>query len=117
MLPVMLLDQLSASNSVQWRPLLKIRTQIKHARAVLLLKINRMEFQLFDFDVHRDTPRPQLDTAKERGSTLRGVTLQGANVKDKGHGRGVSRSAALFSKGGCWMSNVTSLRVTIGLAL
>ena len=33
--------------------------EIEHAWTVLLLKINRMEFQLFDFDEHRGPPRPQ----------------------------------------------------------
>jgi len=80
---VMLFHQLGAPSSLHRGALMKIREQIDDARAVLFLKVERMKFQLMNFDEHRDTPRPQPDTAKDAEARSEAQLLQGAKLRIK----------------------------------
>src|SRR5271154_7174002 len=64
MFPVMLLDQLGASAGPQRGALPKIRAQIEGTRSDFLPEIYRMQFQLTDFDEHRDL-RALMDVAHD----------------------------------------------------
>ena len=92
MFAVMLFDQVGASFAFQLGTLMDVFAQIDDTRLKLFFKEDGLAFQLMDFDEHRYLRAPQTDTAKARGSTLSGVNLEGAILKNKGEGRGCQGS-------------------------
>jgi hypothetical protein len=97
MFAVMLCDQVGAPLGLQWRPLPHVLALIDLPRTKLFPEDDGLTFQLLDFDEHRYLRAPQTDTAKARGSTLSGVNLEGAILKNKGEGKGCQGSGIFVS--------------------
>ena len=97
MFAVMLFDQVGAPFAFQRGTLVDVFAQVNGARLKLFFKEDGLAFQLMDFDEHRYLRAPQTDTAKARGSTLSGVNLEGAILKNKGEGRGCQGSGIFVS--------------------
>ena len=88
MLAVMLFDQLSAPGCLQRSLLPKVRPEIEHTgRNSSSKSIGWSSNSLISMNI--ETPAPKTSCREGRGSTLRGVVLQGAKLKDKGGGGGV----------------------------
>ena len=58
MFAVMFLNQFRATGSLKASPLGDIRSKVDSARGILLLEIEGMEFQLMNFDEHREPSAP-----------------------------------------------------------
>src|SRR5882762_10479257 len=75
--PVMFLDQLGAALGLKFASLGDVRAVVYGTYGILLLEIEGVEFQLMNFDEHREPSAPQPGCREGRGSTLRGASLPG----------------------------------------
>jgi hypothetical protein len=83
-LAVVLFDQVRATLAAERRPLSHFFAQIDQTGAELLPEIDRVYFQILNFDEHGTSAAPTQITAKARGVRTETKVSQGAIRKDKG---------------------------------